>query len=110
MAWQDIDPFKGRGKRLYAYPEKAVWLLEIDGLPVATCVTECPTPILEDNQRDRADSAGKRWGDGAVVARIPLGLYFEKLGPAKQAGDDRYIKRILNDGDYSKWRTKDGRI
>lgn len=104
------DPFHGNGKVLRAYPNKVVWYVELDDDNIGICTQELTAPILEDNQRARADSAGKRWGDGQIVASIPLGVYFEKIAPAKRAGDDRYIKKVLNDSDYSKWRTKDGRI
>jgi|GEM_PF-3583126 len=104
------DPFHGAGKVINCGPNKVVWYVELDDGKVATCVQELVSSIIEDNQRARADSAGRRWGDGAVVASIPLGLYFDKLAPAKRAGDDAYVKRVLNDRDYYKLRTRDGKI
>lgn len=104
------DPFKGAGKVINIGPNKVVWYTELSDGNIATCVQELVSPILEDNQQARADSAGTRWGDGATVASIPLGLYFEKLAPAKLAGDDAYVKRVLNDRDYYKLRTRDGTI
>ncbi len=76
----------------------------------AKCVNEWVDPILEDNQRRLNDSAGQRFGDGQVVASIPMNLYFDKIVPAKKAGDEAYIKRLLNDSDYAKLRTFGGRI
>jgi hypothetical protein len=102
------DPFHGAGRAVNYGPNKVVWYVELGDGKVATCVQELVSPIFEDNQRELNDSAGKRWGDGKIAARIPLGFYFDKLAPAKRAGDERYIKKILNDSDYRKFRTFGG--
>jgi hypothetical protein len=73
--------------------------------------TYIPVQELFDlNAERRAENAGARWGDGAVAASIPMNLYFEKFAEAKQAGDEKYVKRLLNDSDYSKFRTKEGNL
>lgn len=105
-----FDPFKGAGKIMSASPRKVVWFLELDDGNIATATQELVSPILDNNQEVLNNSAGQRWGDGKVVASIPLDYYFDKIAPAKRAGDDAYIKRFLNDSDNRKFRTFGGRI
>jgi hypothetical protein len=66
--------------------------------------------LVEQNKAAFNDSEGKRWGDGKVVASIDLPTYFNKIVPAKQNGDDAYIKRWLNDPDNRAFRTFQGHI
>lgn len=66
--------------------------------------------LIEQNKAAFNDSDGKRWGDGKVVASIDLPTYFNKIVPAKQAGDDAWIKRFLNDPDNRAYRTFKGTI
>lgn len=104
-----FDPFKGAGKIVKQGPGSVTWMMETEDQFV-TCTQTLVNPILDANQEEANNNLGKRWGDGKVAARIPLGLYFDKIAPAKKAGDDAYIKRILNDSDYSKLRTFGGRV
>ncbi len=104
------DPFKGAGQVLYAYPDKVVWYCDLDEDTTITCTQYLSQPILDENQRTINDNAGKRFGDGKVVARIPMPLYFEKLAEARREGDEKYIKKVLNDRDYSRLRTFPGTI
>lgn len=66
--------------------------------------------LVESNKAAFNDSEGKRWGDGKVVASIDLATYYKKIIPAKQAGDDAWIKRFLNDSDNRAYRTFKGTI
>lgn len=104
------DPFKGQGRLLYAYPDKAVWALDLDDGQIVTCTQRLVEPIIEDNQRAYNDSAGKRWGEGRHIANWPLSFYFKHIMPARRNGDEAYIKRLLNDIDYRKFRRFPGRL
>jgi hypothetical protein len=66
--------------------------------------------LVEQNRAAFNDSTDKRWGDGRVVASIDLPTYWDKIVPAKQNGDDAYIKRFLNDPDNRAYRTFKGKI
>lgn len=103
------DPFKGAGKVVKRTADKVVWMLETDEHQVF-CTQSLVDPILEANQARLNESQGKRWGDGQIVASIPLDFYYDRIAPAKKAGDEAYVKRILNDGDFSKFRTFGGRV
>jgi hypothetical protein len=104
------DPFGGNGQLLYAYPDKAVWVLALEGEQVVVCVLRDVQPLLEDNQRALNDSAGKRWGDGQQVVNWPIDFYYKHILPARLNDDEAYIKRIINDSEYSKFRRFGGKV
>jgi hypothetical protein len=106
------DPFKGKGKILYQSYDSCVWIAPVDGAPgyYMTCTQQRVDPILEHNKAELNDNAGKRWGEGRIAARVPLDVYFDKIVPAKKAGDQKYIKKMLNDSDYRDFRTFPGRL
>lgn len=66
--------------------------------------------LVEQNRAAFNDSKNKRWGNGRVVASIDMPTYYNKIVPAKQAGDDAWIKRFLNDIDNRAYRTFKGTI
>lgn len=66
--------------------------------------------LFEANMRQLNDSDGDRWGDGKVVASIPMNEFFKKLGPAVKAGDREYVKKFLNDGDNRRYRRFKGQV
>ena len=105
-----FDPFHGRGWIVERSYNKVLWMAEISDGVFATCAQERVDPILDSNQEAFNSSAGQRWGDGKIVASIPMSEYFDKFVPARQAGDDKYIKKLLNDSDYSKFRRFGGKI
>jgi hypothetical protein len=60
---------------------------------------------------DRQANYGKRWGDGQVIGRMPIGMYFSTgLSEAAKQGDTKHIKRVWNDPDYKYLRTFEGKI
>ncbi|WP_312362515.1 hypothetical protein [Ensifer sp.] len=67
--------------------------------------------LISENQGVR-NSAEKAWrGDWHRVASIPLNVaHSSGLVAAHSQGDDRFVKRFLNDGDNRAWRTKDGQL
>jgi len=67
--------------------------------------------ILDANAEAEKATHGVRFGDYNRVASVPL-TFFEKsgLGDAIDARDDRFISKVLNDSDNSKFRTSRGRV
>jgi hypothetical protein len=109
MSGPFYDPFKGKGQIVAQYPDKVIWMTDRDG-DIIYCTQQLVQPILDDNHEALNNSAGQRWGDGKIVASIPLPEYFEKFVPARQAGDEKYIKKLLNDSDFSKFRRFGGKV
>ena len=107
------DPFHGKGVLVNATPDKRVWnWFDEENRRWVSCTVYRVDPILDQNAEDQVDNLNRKWGDGAVAARIPLPLYFEKIAPLRRQGEDgdKAIRKILNDSDYSKLRTRSGRI
>jgi len=105
------DPFGGDGFLVKAEPSRRVWVRwNDDAGRFEQCITYRVDPVLDANAENQADNLNKRWGDGDVVARIPLTLYYEKFAPLRKEGDDAAISKILNDSDFSKLRTRGGTV
>jgi hypothetical protein len=69
--------------------------------------------LIADNQELLNDSYGKRFGDGRVVARIPLNvLYSEQSEIAKKMreGDEDHLRWWLNHEQARPFRTFRGHI
>lgn len=69
---------------------------------------------LDMNVSEEAESTGKRFGDGKVVARIPLNMLdldeVKNVSRALDEGDRKPLRRMLNDPDYKKFRCFRGRL
>lgn len=67
--------------------------------------------ILEANAEAEKATHGQRFGEYNRIASLPV-TFFEKtgLGDAVDAGDRRYISKILNDGDNARFRTSRGKV
>ncbi len=66
---------------------------------------------LDRAAAERLANAGKRWGDGQVVGRLPLPLYFSSgMAQARLQKDDKWVKKFWNDPDVKKLRTFEGNV
>lgn len=64
--------------------------------------------LLEQNRQDFEESQTQRFGDGKVIARIPLNVFYRDLAPRQ---DDRdFVKWWLNHGDNRPYRTFRGKV
>lgn len=105
------DPFNGAGTLVTDEPDRRVWMWwDAENSRFVQCVTYRVDPVLDANAEDQVDNLNRSWGDGAVAARIPLSLYYEKIAPLRKEGDEAAIRKILNDPDYAKLRTRSGTI
>lgn len=91
---------------------RTVWLVFDDkgNMKGAHVEQEVDSIIAENAELEKA-SQGVRFGDYNKVASVPL-TFFEKtgMGDAIDAGDRRYLSKILNDADNKKFRTSRGRV
>jgi hypothetical protein len=91
---------------------RKVWLIFDDqGQMKGAHVEQEIDPILEANAEAEKATHGMRFGDYNRIASVPL-TFFEKtgLGDAVDAGDRRYISKILNDSDNAGFRTSRGKV
>lgn len=104
--WKLISDNPERGIRRYAC------VLMVDGKFQVIVKTEnyAIGLILDANTRDRAETAGQKFGDFARVASVPIDIWNRELDEAHSAGDEAYVNKWLNDGDHAGFRTKEGML
>lgn len=67
--------------------------------------------LIKQNQFTRNETSGNKMGDWVKVASIPLNVAYDSgLVKAHAEGDEKFVKRFLNDGDNRAWRSFDGNI
>lgn len=67
--------------------------------------------MLDANQAEFNAQLGARWGDGKKVATIPTNVAAALgLDDALAAGDRSFVRKVLNNSDYSKLRTFKGNL
>lgn len=66
--------------------------------------------LLAHNAQDRSALAGQRWGEGQLVARMPLNVFWKELSAAQIEGDEKFVNRWLNDADHARFRVKEGKL
>jgi hypothetical protein len=104
------DPFGGGGYLILDEPDKRVWLKRCEDGKLRARTLERWDALFEQNKARYNENAGQKFGDMAQVADIPASLYFRKFAEARNNGDDKYIRKILNDSDYRNLRTRPGKL
>ena len=66
--------------------------------------------LIDRNQALETASNGQRFGDGKIVASIPMPVFSQHLADPVGQKDRAAIKRFLNDPDFKKFRTFRGKI
>ncbi len=67
--------------------------------------------MLDDIHEAHMNWQNKRWGDGAVVGRVPLNLYYSSgLAEANRQRDKKFIAKFWNDLDNRRLRIKGGTV
>lgn len=97
----DVDPFTGATQYFYHDEDTDETVIE---------TVQDVDLILEAN-KDSFNSIDEkaRWGDGKMIARIPLNLYYD----LKQKGvvdDEAAFRRWLNDSENRFFRTRPGKV
>ncbi len=95
--WQlmDWDPMTGR----------TVWS-KFNGEETIFRVDTPVDNLVRENEFTRNATAGNRMGEWVKVASVPLNhAYEQNLVRAHTEGDDKFVKRWLNDSDNRAWRS-----
>ena len=66
--------------------------------------------MLEENRQLLDDSQTKRFGDGRVVGRIPMNVFYRDFAKRMKEGDEDYVKWFLNHEQNRPYRTFRGRV
>lgn len=105
------ETYDGEWQLVKQTPFERVWLMAVDENNfVAKRETIAHSLQAEANAVDYNASEGKRWGEGQVMARVPLDIYYRDVLPRKLAGDTAGLKRYWNDPDNRWMRTFKGRV
>lgn len=84
----------------------------VEGAPMRVERTQyLADQMLQDaNRHEYAESEGKRWGGGRVVARVPLNYLFKHLARHMREGDRDHMKWWLNREENLPFRTFKGKL
>jgi hypothetical protein len=91
---------------------RTVWLVFDDrGNLKGAHVEQEVDDIVDMNRQAAMATMGQGFGDYNRVASVPLTFFEQKgLGDAVDAGDRRYLSKVLNDSDFSGFRTSRGKV
>lgn len=64
--------------------------------------------LVEQNRNLLNDSAHKRWGDGKVVARVPLNVFYKDF--KGRHNDPEFTEWWTNNSENRLWRTFKGNV
>lgn len=90
-------------------------LIDIGGIPTEVWRTQylADADLQALNTHEFNESEGKRWGDGKVVARVPLNVLLDpkhEIAAKKREGDRDHLKWWLDSEAAKPFRTFKGRI
>lgn len=101
-----FDGYSSDGlRRHYVY-----WVDKANGVGFRKTENLTEDALLASNQESLNDSHGQRFGDGKIVGRIPLNVFYRDLAPRLKEGDDDFAKWFLNNSENRKYRTFRGRL
>lgn len=66
--------------------------------------------LIAENRERYDQSHGVRFGDGQVVARVPLNIFYRDIAPRLKQGDKDFNKWWLNHDDNRMWRNFRGKL
>ena len=105
--------YDGKGFHLFGRDDDAgtrVWCKH-EGGGLVFRVDQDVRSIVEQNTAIRNETQAKGFGDWVRVASVPLTLMDKAgLNEAKANGDDKFLRRWLNDGDNRAFRTHEGKF
>lgn len=86
--------------------------VEIDGVRETVIRTQylADDLLIKANAEEYKDSENKRWGDGRVVARMPLNKWFAELRDSVKAGDQDHLNWWLDQEKNKPFRNFKGRM
>src|SRR5690606_32230715 len=66
--------------------------------------------LIRENQDRLFESRTQRFGDGKIIASIPLNIFYRDFAPRLKQGDQDYLKWALNHENNRPWRRFRGRV
>jgi hypothetical protein len=66
--------------------------------------------LLARNRESLNESHGKRFGDGKIIASVPLNVFYRDFAKRLKDGDDDFVKHWLNHENNRPYRTFRGKV
>lgn len=86
------------------------WLDKETGAHIKRKVNLVEEDLIKLNQDEYNESHSKRFGDGRVVARIPMNVFYRDFAERLKTGDKDYTKWWLNKNDNAPYRNFRGKF
>lgn len=86
------------------------WIDKENGLGFRKTENIVEDEFLARNRESFNASHGQRFGDGKVIASIPLNIFYRDFAPRLKEGDDDFVKHWLNSDQNRPYRTFRGRV
>ena len=104
-AWE-FDGYSSDGlRRHYIH-----WVDKENGVAFRKTENLIEDQLIEQNRQSFNESHSKRFGDGQIVGRIPLNVFYRDFAKRLKEGDDDYAKWWLNNDQHRPYRTFRGKI
>lgn len=92
-------------RRHYVY-----WVDKANGVGFRKTENIVEQDLLKVNQEKLNDSQGQRFGDGKIIASVPLNVFYRDFAKRLKEGDDDFTKYWLNHENNRSYRTFRGRV
>lgn len=92
-------------RRHYVY-----WMDREKGLGFRKTENIVESELIAQNQESLNDSHGKRFGDGKIIGRIPMNVFYRDFAKRLKEGDNDFTKWWLNHSENRPYRTFRGRV
>lgn len=86
------------------------WIDRENGIFAQRKINLVEPELLEMNRQEYDASQTKRFGDGRVVARVPLNVFFRDFAARLKEGDTDFNKWWLNHSENRPYRTFRGKF
>lgn len=102
----EFDGVSGDGlRRHYVY-----WVDKANGVGFRKTENLVEDDLLKVNQEKLNDSYSQRFGDGKIIASVPLNVFFRDFAKRLKEGDEDFTKWWLNNDQNRPFRTFRGRV
>jgi hypothetical protein len=93
-------------------PLKAVWWLDMGNGQYIQKTEYFTEELIADNRRQQVDNLNEKFGDGKIVARVPMNIAFGNsyFSDALKNKDENAMSKWLNDKDNEAFRTFGGKV
>lgn len=92
-------------RRHYVY-----WIDKANGVGFRKTENLAEDALLAVNKQRFDDSQTERFGDGKIIASIPINVFYRDFAKRMKEGDDDFTKWWLNNSDNRLYRTFRGRV